>query len=217
MKRLHWHDHFSQRLEDEPEIELHPLNRAYTGFSLPQDWQRRFWAWVLGSTGYPYVDASIRHFRRSGYLSFRARAMITSFAIHVLHLPWRLVMYPMAQMMADYVPGIHISQLQMQAGLTGINTLRVYNPTKQLADHDPECEFVQAEIPELQTAYPEEIHALPELQISGYSTSGVEYKTESGIYKKEYFTIKKSDAAKMEAERVLKKHGSRLGNRRKRP
>ena len=45
--------------------------------------------------------------------------------------------------MADYVPGIHISQTQMQAGVIGINTFRIYKPSKQLTDHDPECTFVQ--------------------------------------------------------------------------
>jgi deoxyribodipyrimidine photo-lyase len=215
-RRLHWHDHFSQRLEDEPEIEFYPINRAYRGFSLPDDWQERFWSWILGTTGYPYVDACIRHFRRSGYLSFRARAMITSFAIHDLRLPWRLVLYPMAQMMADYVPGIHISQLQMQAGLAGINTLRVYNPTKQLSDHDADCNFVRTEVPELGDRDPGEIHALPQLPISGYMPARIDYRNESRIYKGEYFAIKKSDAARQEADRVLDRHGSRLRGRRKR-
>ncbi len=212
-RRLHWHDHFSQRLEDEPETEFYPINRAYARFSLPDDWQHRFWSWVLGTTGYPYVDACIRRFRRSGYLSFRARAMITSFAIHDLRLPWRLILYPMAQMMADYVPGIHISQLQMQAGLTGINTLRVYNPTKQLIDHDKDCVFVKREVPELAQADPGQIHALPELIVLGYPEAAVDHKRESAQYKAEYFAIKRSDQAKREADRVLQRHGSRLRGR----
>ncbi|MFW5828151.1 MAG: FAD-binding domain-containing protein, partial [Alkalispirochaeta sp.] len=152
--RLYWHDHFIQRLEDEPETEFYPINRAFTAlsesgfFPTPEaEYRRRLDAWLSGSTGYPMVDASIRGLRLSGYLPFRMRAMIVSFAIHVLRLDWRDILYPMAQWMADYVPGIHLSQLQMQAALTGINTIRVYNPTKQLTDHDRDALYVRAMVP----------------------------------------------------------------------
>ena len=37
----------------------------------------------------------------------------------------------------------------MQSGTTGINTLRIYNPTKQAQDHDPDGAFVRRWIPEL--------------------------------------------------------------------
>lgn len=37
----------------------------------------------------------------------------------------------------------------MQAGTTGINTTRVYNPIKQAQDHDPEGVFVRRWLPNL--------------------------------------------------------------------
>lgn len=214
--RLYWHDHFIQRLEDEPETEFYPINRAFgeletNGFlpSPAEEYQRRLQAWLTGTTGYPLVDASIRGLRTSGYLPFRMRAMIVSFAVHVLRLWWRDILYPMAQWMADYVPGIHLSQLQMQAALTGINTIRVYNPTKQLTDHDREARFVRAMVPELRRRDPAEIRALPDLRLPPYPPPVVDYKTESALAKRYLYGIKNSSAGRTAAQLVLDRHGSR--------
>jgi hypothetical protein len=38
----------------------------------------------------------------------------------------------------------------MQSGTTGINTLRIYSPAKQMRDQDPEGAFVRRWIPELE-------------------------------------------------------------------
>jgi hypothetical protein len=64
----------------------------------------------------------------------------------------------LARQFLDFEPGIHWSQMQMQSGTTGINTLRIYSPAKQARDHDPLGEYVRRWVPEYGTAaYPDPI------------------------------------------------------------
>ena len=70
--------------------------------------------------------------------------MLVSFASYQLWLDWRITSKYLARLFTDYEPGIHYSQVQMQSGTTGINTIRIYNPIKQSLDYDPNGNFIKS-------------------------------------------------------------------------
>ena len=217
--RLHWHCHFMQKLEDQPSIEFRNLARVYDG--IRQDYnQELLEAWKAGQTGFPLIDACMRALHSGGWINFRMRAMLVSFASYHLWIHWRPTGQYLARHFLDYEPGIHWCQMQMQSGTTGINSIRIYNPTKQIRDHDPTGIFIREYVPELRDV-PDEYIAAPEempplLQLGLGCVIGKDYpepivpgkeswkKARDRIWK-----IKKSPAAKAEAKEIYEKHGSR--------
>lgn len=210
--RLHWHDHFIQRLESAPSMEFEALNPAYRHIDYSDD-NETLTAWSLGNTGIPLLDACMRCLRYTGFLNFRMRAMAVTTACFGLGQSWRSIHNPLAQVFLDYEPGIHLSQIQMQAGIVGINTLRVYSPHKQLTDQDPNCVFVKQWIPELREFSPADIYEYNSRRLGDYPRPIVDINARGKFIKDQVYAIRKSEEGKEASAIVLQNHGSRRPSR----
>jgi deoxyribodipyrimidine photo-lyase len=218
--RLRWHCHFMQKLEDEPAIEFKNFARACDGLREDEFNPDYFAAWCAGQTGFPMVDACMRSLKATGWLNFRMRAMLVSFSSYHLWLHWREPGLFLARQFLDFEPGIHWSQMQMQSGTTGINTLRMYSPTKQAHDQDPEGLFIRRWVPEL-ARVPLPYLAEPwKMDISvqrmvgcligvDYPAPVVNEKVALKLAKDRLYGLRQTSAARLEAGGVQVRHGSR--------
>lgn len=155
--RLRWSAHFIQKFEMEDRMEFVSVNKGY--HKLNKNSNPKFSkAWQEGKTGFPIIDACMRCLVGTGYLNFRMRAMTLSFFTHNLWQPWQDAAPFLARQFLDFEPGIHYPQIQMQAGETGINLLRIYNPIKNSYEHDTDGIFIKKWLPELQKVPLKYIH-----------------------------------------------------------
>jgi deoxyribodipyrimidine photo-lyase len=209
-----------QKLEDEPSIEFENMSRAYDGLREDAFDVSRFQAWCRGETGYPMVDACMRALHRGGWINFRMRAMLVSFASYHLWLHWRPTAVFLARHFLDFEPGIHFSQVQMQSGTTGINTVRIYSPVKQAREQDPEGVFIRRYVPELEGVAAKFIH-------EPHMMSGREQRKAGCVIGKDYplpivdhaqayrtarermSSLRRRQQTRDEAKRVYDTHGSR--------
>jgi deoxyribodipyrimidine photo-lyase len=220
--RLRWHCHFMQRLEDAPGLERRNLHRGYDALRPDAPDPALLSAWAEGRTGWPLVDACMRSLLHTGWLNFRMRAMLMSISSWTLWQPWREPGLHLARCFTDYEPGIHWSQVQMQSGTVGINTPRMYNPTRQARDQDPDGTFIRRWVPELAPVPDAFIHTpweMPALtqRMCGvvigrdYPMPVVDHALAVRRAKARLAEVRRDPRVQAEARRVFVKHGSRRG------
>ncbi|MCU0886430.1 MAG: deoxyribodipyrimidine photo-lyase [Rubritepida sp.] len=213
LSRLHWHCHFIQKLETEPQLERRAAHPAAEGARRPTaSDDPHLLAWAEGRTGLPFLDACMRSLIATGWLNFRMRAMVQAVASYHLALDWRASGLRLARLFTDYEPGIHWPQVQMQSGATGINTPRIYNPIKQGFDQDPEGAFIARWVPELAGLPPAARHTPWKLAEPprGYPAPILDVAVTMRAARERLTEIRRSEGFRAAAERVYRTHGSRL-------
>jgi len=205
-KRLHWHCHFVQKLETEPELEFRSMHPFCDELRTEEN-SELIEKWIKGQTGFPFLDACISYLNSNGWINFRMRAMIMSFASYNLWQPWQKTSPLLAELFTDFEPGIHISQVQMQSGVTGINLPRIYSVFKQSLDQDPTAEWTKKIIPELKNVETDLIHNAELKDL--YFDQIIDPKLSAKRARDTIWAMRKNNDFKKVAREVYLKHGSR--------
>ena len=153
--------------------------------------EKRFQAWTLGRTGFPYIDAGMRQLLAEGWMHNRVRMAVASFLIKDLHLDWqRGARHFMAHLIdGDLASNSHGWQWVAGSAPHAAPYYRVFNPITQGEKFDPDGEYVRRFVPELAGVSGRGVHQpwdLPGGIPEGYPEPIVDHATERATTLREW-------------------------------
>ena len=159
IRQLYWRDFYANILFSFPYVLGHAMKPKYDKIK----WHHNaswFKAWCDGQTGYPVVDAGMRQLKQTGYLHNRSRLIVASLLVKTLLISWEHGEKYFAKMLTDYDPASNNGNWQWIAS-TGADSqpfFRIFNPTEQGKNFDPDCKYIKTWVPELRNVDPRIIH-----------------------------------------------------------
>ena len=160
LRELIWREFYQMILS------VHP--RLAQGESFKTEYNSLVWPgsvehlerWKEGTTGYPLVDAAMRHFAQTGCMHNRLRMVVASFLTKDLLVDWRKGESYFADNLLDFDFAANNGGWQWCAS-TGCDAqpyFRIFNPIEQSKKWDPHGTFIRALVPELSHFSDAKIH-----------------------------------------------------------
>jgi deoxyribodipyrimidine photo-lyase len=149
-QELLWRDFSYHLLWQNPRLATENWKTQFDGMPWRED-ARDKTAWQKGKTGYPIVDAGMRELWTTGWMHNRVRMIVASFLTKHLLLDWRVGETWFWDTLVDACPANNPAGWQWTAG-SGADAapyFRLFNPTSQGENFDPQGAYVRKWIPEL--------------------------------------------------------------------
>jgi deoxyribodipyrimidine photo-lyase len=152
-RELAWREFYADVLWHRPESAHQPLQAAMAALRVDsgRDADELFVAWTAGRTGYPLVDAGMRQLLGEAWMHNRVRMVTASFLVKDLHIDWRRgARWFLEQLVdGDLASNNHGWQWVAGIGTDPAPYFRIFNPTAQAREHDPEGSYIRRWVPEL--------------------------------------------------------------------
>ncbi|TFV90673.1 deoxyribodipyrimidine photo-lyase [Blastococcus sp. CT_GayMR16] len=185
---LAWRDFYADVLWHRPETAHEPFDARMRGMTYDSGAyaDERFAAWAEGRTGYPIVDAGMRQLRGEAWVHNRVRMIVASFLVKDLHLDWwRGARHFLRYLVdGDLASNNHGWQWVAGTGTDASPYYRVFNPTTQGRQFDPDGDYVRRWVPELRDVPGKYVHEpwlAPDGVPAGYPEPIVEHAHERQV------------------------------------
>lgn len=150
LSELIWREFYQMILFCYPHVARGAFRREYDGLRWPGR-AEHLEAWRRGMTGYPLVDAAMRHFQATGWMHNRLRMVTAMFLTKDLLVHWQTGEAHFARLLLDYDLAANNGGWQWSAS-TGCDAqpyFRIFNSLLQSRRFDPDGRFIRAHCPEL--------------------------------------------------------------------
>jgi deoxyribodipyrimidine photo-lyase len=108
-----------------------------------------FEKWKAGTTGIPFIDASMHKLNATGYISNFSRQMVAGYLVRDLEVDWKKGAAYFEQKLIDYSPASNWGNWAFVAGLGhDPRDNKYFNITKQASELDTTSEFITTWAPE---------------------------------------------------------------------
>ncbi len=159
LNELIWREFFMSILMHFPKVENQSFKKQYDEIQWRNN-EEEFAAWCEGRTGFPIVDAGMRQLNETGLMHNRVRMIVASFLCKDLLIDWRWGEAYFAQKLLDYDLSANNGNWQWAAGCgcDAAPYFRIFNPTTQTKQYDPELVYVKRWVKDLnEFNYPQPI------------------------------------------------------------